>query len=109
MKREIGYILELKYPYIDIKFIFVNITTIQGLLSHKERLPEGLSSGLVYSHECGVCGATYTGQTKKVLQSRAAEHLGISIRTRSLLARVAQSAIRDHIQTYGSGRSFGFF
>ena len=109
MKREIGYLLKQKFPHIDFRFLFVNNTTFQGLLSHKEQLPDGLSSGLVYSYECGACGATYIGQTKKALQTRAAEHLGISARTGSLLARAPQSAIRDHIEICGSGRSLDSF
>ena len=58
MKREIGYISKPKFPHIEFRFLFVNNTTFQGLLSHKERFPDGLSFSMVYSYECGACGTT---------------------------------------------------
>ena len=102
-------ILNMKYPYIDFRFVFVNNNTIQGLLSHKERLPDELCSGLVYFYKCGACGATYIGQTKKALKTRAAEHFGRSARTGSLLVRAPCSSIRDHIYVCGSGMSLDCF
>ena len=108
-KKEIGGFLRLKYPHIDFRFLFVNSTTFHGLLSHKEKLPDGLCSGLVYNFRCGACGATYIGQTKKALRTRAAEHLGISARTGSLLVRAPQSSIRDHLEVCDSGRSMECF
>ena len=109
LKQEIGRILCFRYPQIDFRFLFVNKGTIQGLLNHKEKLPVALSSGLVYSYGCGACGATYIGQTKKSLRTRAAEHFGISSRTGALLVRAPQSAVRDHILECGSGRSLEDF
>ena len=109
MKKEFGRILDFKYPHIDFRFVFVNNNTIQGLLSHKERLPDELSSGLVYSYKCGACGATYIGQTKKALKTRAAEHFGRSARTGTLLVRAPYSGIRDHIDVCGSGMSLDCF
>ena len=47
IQTELGKILRIRYPHIDFRFIFVNKTTIQGLLNHKERLPRDLHSGLV--------------------------------------------------------------
>ena len=109
IKKELGGFLKLNYPHIDFRLVFVNNTTFQGLLSHKEKLPDGLCSGLVYTFECGTCGATYIGQTKKALRTRASEHLGISARTGSLLVRAPQSSIRDHLEVCDSGRSLECF
>ena len=109
MKKEFGKILSFKYPHIDFRFVFVNNNTIKGLLNHKERLPDELSSGLVYSYKCGACGATYIGQTKRALKTRAAEHFGKSARTGALLARAPYSSIRDHIDVCGSGMSLDRF
>ena len=109
MKNEISRLLKFKYPHIDFRFLFVNNTTFQGLLNHKERLPNALCSSLVYSFKCGACGATYIGQTKKALKTRAAEHFGVSSRTGTLLVRAPQSAIRNHIEVCGSGRTMESF
>ena len=109
LKQELGRILCFRYPHIDFRFLFVNNRTIQGLLNHKERLPDVFCSGLVYSYECGACGATYIGQTKKSLRTRTAEHFGVSSRTGALLVRAPESAVRDHIEVCGSGRSLDDF
>ena len=88
IQTELGKILRIRYPRIEFRFIFVNKTTIQGLLNHKERLPKDLLSGLVYSYLCDACGATYVGQTKRCLRTRVGEHFGRSTRTGNLLARL---------------------
>ena len=109
VKREIKRILYFRYPQIDFRFVFVNENTIQGLLNHKDKLPSDLCSGLVYTYRCGACGATYIGQTRKSLRTRASEHLGVSPRTGNLLVRAPQSTVRDHIEECGSGRSLENF
>ena len=109
IKNEINKIMKFRYPYIDFRFLFVNGCTLQGLLNHKERIPDELSSGLVYKYRCGACGATYIGQTKKSLKTRASEHFGVSARTGALLARAPQSTVRDHIEECGSGRTLENF
>ena len=48
IQKQLGDILRIKFPYIDFWFIFVNNMTFQNFLSHKERLPKDLKSGLVY-------------------------------------------------------------
>ena len=102
LKRELFTILSSSFPHIDFKFIFVNNFTIHGLLNHKEKLPDGMRSGIVYLYQCGVCNAIYVGKTLKCLRSRAAEHRGFSSRTGDPLARPPQSAIREHAEVCGS-------
>ena len=105
IRKQVGKVLNLRYPHIDFRFLFVNNATIQSILNHKEPLPRELTSGLVYTYLCDACGATYIGCTKRCLKTRAGEHFGISARTGNLLARPTRSAIRDHIITCGSRRS----
>ena len=105
IQKQVGKVLNVNYPHIDFKFLFVNNATIQGILNHKERLPKDLISGLVYSYLCDACGATYIGCSKRCLRTRIGEHFGISARTGSLLARPAQSVVRDHVEICGSSRS----
>ena len=109
IKRDLGKFLFKCYPHIDFRFVFFYSMTIQGLTNHKDKLPTGLISGLVYHYQCDACSATYIGQTKKCLKSRVGEHLGVSSRTDSLLVRPPNSSIRDHIEVCGSGRSHDCF
>ena len=109
IKSELSKFLSCKYPHIDFNFLFVNNFTIHRLLSHKEKLPGDLCSGLVYLYKCDVCGATYIGQSKRGLRTRASEHFGISSRTGSHLSRPSQSAVRDHIEICGSRRAVSNF
>ena len=97
IKKELQKTIERFYPQIDLKTVFFNAFTVQSLLSHKEKLPSALCSGVCYNYKCGACGATYVGSTIKCLRSRVEEHFGRSSRTGSLLARPLQSKVREHI------------
>ena len=70
IRKELAFILSKSFPHIDFRYSFINNFTIQGLLKHKERLPDDLSSGIVYLYECGTCGATYStqGRLKSALE-----------------------------------------
>ena len=109
LEKQFHRIFNKFYPHIDFKIVFTNTFTIHGLLNHKEKLPRDLCSSLVYLFQCDACSATYVGQTKKSLRTRAYEHLGRSSRTGNLLARPPHSAIRQHLEVCGSGRSVDNF
>ena len=109
IKKELGHLFYNAYPHIDFKFLFVNNFSFQGLLSHKEKLPTELISGLVYLYECDACSATYIGQSTKCLKTRVGQHFGVSCRTGSLLVRPPQSSIREHIEICGSSKSLDNF
>ena len=97
--QEIKKMIDKFYPHIDFRLVFSNTFTIKGVVNHKEKLPDGLCSGICYIFRCGACGATYIGSTIKCLRTRANEHLGRSSRTGSLLVKPLQSKVRDHIFT----------
>ena len=99
LRQETRKIIDKFYPHIDFRLVFFNSFTIKGLLNHKEKLPDGLCSGVCYIFKCGACSATYIGSTVKCLRTRANEHLGRSSRTGSLLVKPLQSKVRDHIFT----------
>ena len=105
IKSRFHRILSSRFTHIDFRYVFYNNNTLQGLLKHKERLPDSLCSGLVYKYECGACGAAYIGQTQKALQTRVGDHLGVSSRTGRLLARPPYSAVREHIESCSGMRS----
>ena len=97
VKRELKRLMDKFYPHIDFRPVFFNNFTIKGLLNHKEKLPNGLCSGVCYNFTCGACSATYIGSTIKCLKTRADEHFGRSSRTGNLLVRPLQSKVREHI------------
>ena len=109
IEKELKNVISKYYPHADLKPDFKNNFTILELTSHKEKLPVGLSSGIVYLFQCGACSATYIGHSKKCLLTRAHEHFGRSSRTDSLLVRPPQSSIRDHLEMCGSGGSLENF
>lgn len=109
LKRELNKIIGDFYPQIDLKTIFFNNLTIKGLVSHKERLPISLSSGICYQFTCDTCGALYVGSSKKKLFTRAQEHFGRSSRTGQQLASPPPSAIRDHMYTCSTSQSIDNF
>ena len=53
-------------------------------------------SNLVYKFKCEQCNATYYGETSRHLQTRVAEHKGLSPRTGHPLLYPHHSNIRDH-------------
>ena len=97
VKKEMKRLMDKFYPHIDFRPVFFNNFSIKGLLNHKEKLPDGLCSGVCYNYTCGACSATYIGSTIKCLKTRADEHFGRSSRTGNLLARPLQSKVREHI------------
>ena len=109
MRKEIKKITERFYAHIDFRPVFFNPFTIKGLLSHKERLPNGLRSGICYIYQCSACSATYVGSSIRCLRTRADEHFGRSSRTGNLLVRPVQSKVRDHIFSCESGFSLEDF
>lgn len=96
-KREMSKMMSNFYPHIDFRPVFFNPFTIGTTLSHKERLPECLRSGICYNFVCSACGATYVGSSLKCLRTRADQHFGRSSRTGNLLGRPFQSKVRDHV------------
>ena len=102
-------LFEKFYPHIDLKLVFFNSLTIKQLLNHKERLPDGLRSGVCYNFTCSACSATYVGSSTRCLRTRADEHFGRSSRTGNLLARPVPSKVREHIFSCNSSFSLSNF
>ena len=53
-------------------------------------------SNVVYKFTCRQCNATYVGETSRHLQTRIAEHRGLSARTGHPVSYPVNSHIRDH-------------
>ena len=68
---------------------------LSSIFRFKDKVPDTLTSGVVYSYTCGGCKATYYGQTERHLRVRASEHTGISALTGKEV-KTSRSAISDH-------------
>ena len=73
-------------------------------LKFKDTLDKGMASVVVYKYCCPKCGAHYVGYTCRRLDTRAAEHAGVSVRTGLPLSNPSPSYIRDHSLSCGGPR-----
>ena len=56
-----------------------------------------LRSSVIYEYSCPLeCGSAYIGSTIRTLETRIAEHRGVSIRTNKTLSSPSASSIRVH-------------
>ena len=65
--------------------------------SFKDKIPSFLHSGIVYEFHCGSCNATYYGKTKRHVNVRMCEHLGISALTGKRVKGDDDSANKEHL------------
>ena len=69
------------FPHISIRFVFRPSLRLAHFFSFKDRIPNGLKSRVVYLFKCWWCNGSYVGQTSRLLHTRIADHLGISVLT----------------------------
>ena len=63
-----------------------------------------MASAVVYKYCCPKSGAHYVGSTCRRLDTRAAEHAGVSVRTGLPLSNPSPSHIREHSHSCGGPR-----
>ena len=67
------------------------------MFTYKDKLPKNLQSSVIYQYSCPQeCGSVYVGSTTRTLETRIAEHFGVSIRTNRALTSPPHSSIRAH-------------
>ena len=81
LKLELTSLLNKYFENIKFKTVLVNKQTIGGLFQYKDILDKGMASAVVYKYCCPKCGAHCVGSTCRRLDTRAAEHAGVSVRT----------------------------
>ena len=97
LRKELLNLLNHSYPYINFKIILTNSFSISSFFKFKDRLPDFMSSNLVYFYRCGRCAqSSYVGSTHRTLKTRLDEHVGRSSRTNRPLQCPPFSAIRNH-------------
>ena len=89
------------FPHINLRIIFKNDFTIKSFFPFKDKTPFNLRSNVVYKYTCASCLATYYGETSRHMQTRIAEHRGLSPRTGACLTRANNSRILDHALNTG--------
>ena len=75
-KKELRHIFERFCKDIDIKIAFSPLK-LSSFFSCKDTLPKSLQSYVVYQFTCAGCKACYIGETKRHLNTRIEEHLGM--------------------------------
>jgi hypothetical protein len=97
LKNELNIVLVKHFPHIKFNFIFNNSFKIGSFFTFKDKLPKPVRSSILYKFTCSCSShVTYIGSTKRLLQQRVDEHIGISTRTKIPLLTPPNSAIRDH-------------
>ena len=61
-----------------LEIVFKNKTRLENNFHFKDRIPEDLTSGVVYNFQCGLCNESYYGECVRHLNVRISEHIGIS-------------------------------
>ena len=103
LKQELVTLLNKYYPFVNFRAVLTNHHTIGSLFHHKDKLPLGLRSSVVYLFQCAQGGTpvAYVGSTARHLYQRVAEHAGRSFRTGKPLSKPAYSSIKAHADQCG--------
>ena len=88
-------LLTRTYPQLDIRYVFVNKSTIGSLFPFKDKIPDNLQALVCYRYVCIICKHDYVGLTTCNLGKRIADHQGVSERT-GRRCKKPYSAILEH-------------
>ena len=100
IRFEVNKLVREFYPQLKVALIFQNFFTVGSFFKFKDRIPEMLRGNVIYKFQCAQCDATYCGETTRHLQTRVAEHQGVSSRTGSRLTN-PRSQIFEHYFSSG--------
>ena len=89
------------YPQIDFNIIFTNDFSIGSFFLFKDKVSPCVKSNIVYKYSCGLCSATYIGESTRHYQTRVSEHRGISPRTGLHYSKAPKSNICNHFLETG--------
>jgi hypothetical protein len=71
-------ILSSAYPHISLHVAFRPSFRLSNFFPFKDRIPCELRSHVVYLYKCQCCSALYVGQTRRHINTRISEHMGVS-------------------------------
>ena len=78
------------------KIVFKNKTRLSNELQFKHRIPENLTSGVVYKFQCELYNESYYGGCVRHLNVRIDEHIGISPLTKNQV-KPKNRSVADHL------------
>ena len=103
LSKELYKALTKHYPQINFNFILTTGNKMGNMFKFKDRLPQLMTSSLVYKFSCTSCSdVSYVGSTIRRLHSRICQHRGESERTGYPLSKPDHSNIRSHTETCNS-------
>ena len=73
--------------------MFKNKTRLGNNFNFNDQIPKGLTSGLVYKFQCGLCNESYYGEHLNV---KIGEHTGISPLTRKQV-KPKNNSVADYL------------
>ena len=104
MKKPLKNILNCCKLQIEFK----NKTRLSSNFHFKDRIPNDLTSGVVYKFQCGLCNESYYGECMRHLNVRIGEHIGISPLTRKQV-KPKNSSVADHLLLCNHSASYDDF
>ena len=99
-RKKLLKLLRNSFPCTDFRVILTNSFKMSSFFNIKDKIPDNVTSNIVYQFNCPSCASRYIGCSTRAFKIRKMEHLGRSHRTGTLLQKPPFSAIRDHSHTY---------
>ena len=100
---QVSKLIQENFNQLDPHSIQVNMNKLGNIFPYKDKLPMSLRSSVIYKYSCPQeCGSAYVGSTIRTLETRIAEHRGLSVRTNRTLASQKASSIRAHHSSNGN-------
>jgi hypothetical protein len=78
IRSQLSKVLTSAYPHISIRVVFRPSCRLSSFFPFKDRIPIALRSHVVYQFTCQCCNALYVGQTRRHINTRISEHMGVS-------------------------------
>ena len=102
MEKNIKKVLKETLPNLNFRFVYRTSTRLSALFRFKDRIPQYLSSGVIYKYTCGGCNSSYIGETIRHAKRRFGEHMGKSALTGKVLSTPPTTAIGEHAKICGT-------
>ena len=96
LERTIKHSLKSNLPDIKVRFIYRASTRLSMIFNFKDKIPQCLSSNILYKFTCSGCNATYIGETTRHAKHRFHEHMGTSALTGKQLKNPNPTTVLDH-------------
>ena len=97
LEKKIKTSLQQHLPNFKLVFIYRASTRLSSLFKFKDRIPNYLSSGIIYKFKCGRCNSTYIGESGRHAKRRYCEHMGVSALTGKFLKSQNSTTVSEHI------------